>query len=477
MRPAIALALLGVVLALGLSSSACASPPRLNGGSGTAPSTPEPDPDGSITINVNLVTDKFVLPNGLLVVLHREPSASSAFVEIRYHVGSKDDPPRRTGLAHFYEHLMFKGSRNTGTRDHMEWLEDVGGESNAGTSRDHTDYHEKVPAAALPLALWLEADRMAYPIEKTTEESFATEREVVKNEYRQNYDDVAFGHVTNFARAAVFGDQHPYGRPGIGNPQELDAITLDEMRKFGRTFYRPNNATLVVCSPLDTSKVKELVTKYFATVPPGPALQTRTFHPPRIERSSRIEVEADVDGPMVAVAWAGPAVHADGFEELGYGLRLLEGRVRYRLVTEKKIANSAQIHMESGRLGGLVMATIRLKPKESTSTALSVLDEYLTETTRWGRLYPWNNFGDFRTRALVSEVSGLESLEGRADQILHGIDYHTERETVQVDLRRLLAVRVIDVGAAVEDILVDSPRVVVVVTPKAGAPRAGRIVR
>lgn len=468
--------LLAFVLAAG-----CASAPPSNGGGGVtggaagSKAATAPAPDGSIMVNVALVTDKFVLPNGLLVVLHREPTATSAFVEVRYHVGSKDDPPGRSGLAHFFEHLMFKGSRNTGTKDHMQWLEEVGGESNAGTNRDRTDYHEQLPTSALPLALWLEADRMAYPIEKTTADAFATEREVVKNEYREHYGDVAYGHVANIARAAVFGADHPYGRPTIGDPKELDAITLDEMRAFARTYYRPNNATLVVCGAFDTAATKALVTKYFGTIPPGAPPPARTFPTPRLAKSTKIEVQAGVEAPMVALAWPAPPIHADGFHELGYGLRFFEGRVRYRLVTEKKIADDVDVDFEAARLGSFVLATVRLKPKESPSTAISVLEEYLTEATRVGRLYPWNSFGDYRTRAIVDEVTRLERLSGRSAQILHGIDYHDERETVQLDLKRLLAVRAVDVGAAMDDILVERPRVTIVVKPTPGAPRAGMV--
>lgn len=426
-------------------------------------------------INVNLVTDKFVLPNGLLVVLHREPTASSAFVEVRYHVGSKDDPAGRSGFAHLFEHLMFQGSRHTGDKDHMQWLEDYGGESNASTNEDHTDYHESVPTSALPLALWLESDRMAYPLDRTDVDKFTKEREVVKNEYRQHYDDVPYGHVANIARAAVFGDDHPYGRPTIGDPHQLDGVTLEELRTFAKTYYRPNNATLVVCGAFDTAAMKELVTKYFATIPPGPPPPARAFPPPALARDKRIEVQAGVQAPMVMLAWPAPPVHGEGYAELRYALRFFSGRVHYRLVTEKKIADDVDVDVDTGKLGSLVLVTVRLKPGESPSTAISVVEEYLNEATRVGRLYPWNTFGDYRTRAVVNEVTSLERLSGRAAQILHGIEYHEERETVQLDLKKLLAVRAEDVGAALDDLIVDRPRVTIVVTPTPSAPRAGKV--
>lgn len=462
-----------------LLTAACASAePAASPGAASAAdkAAPAPSRDDAIMVNVALVTDKLTLPNGLLVVLHREPVATSAYVHVRYHVGSKDDPPGRSGLAHLFEHLMFQGSRHTGERDHNRWLEDVGGSSNASTDRDSTDYHEEVPASALPRALWLESDRMAYPLDKTTDESLGKEREVVKNEYRERYDNRPYGHVSSIARAAVFGRAHPYGRPTIGNEAELDAITLDNLRGFARDHYRPNNATLVVCAPYDVKQTRELVTKYFASIPPGAPRAPRTYPAPQLASDVRLDVEAGVDAPMIALAWPAPRVHEPGLQELRYGLRYFDADLSHRLVTEKKVATDVSWYLDAGHLGSLVLVEVQLQRGASTDAALSVIDEYLTRASRLGRVYPWRSFADHRTRAVVSAVTRLEGLEGRAEQILHGIEYHTERETAQLDLRALLAVKAADVGAAMEQFLVDRPRVTIVVRPTPGAPRAGRVV-
>lgn len=428
----------------------------------------------SVNINIALPIEELDLPNGLHVVLHRERSASTALVYLRYHVGSKDDPQGRAGFAHLFEHLMFRGSKNTGTKDYKEWFEDIGGDTNAGTGFDHTDYYAEVPPSALPRAIWLEADRMAYPLAPLDEAGFAHERDVVKNELREHYENEPLGNLAAIAYEAVFGANHPYGTTPIGRADELDKTTLAEARAFARSYYRPNNATLVVCGLFDLTATRELVTRYFGTIPPGPRLTSRVMRPVRLAREQRIEVQADVGGPAVAIAWPAPALHEDGSDELAYGLRFFAARVERRLVTEKKIANAVDIGYSRARLGGIATVTVKLKAGASPDTTISVIDEYLNEASRMGTLYPWDTFGNYKTRALVGEVSALEGLQGRAERILHDIEMHGAPNSVTVDLRRLQDVAAADVGAAVDHFLIDPPRVVIVVTPTPGAPPAGR---
>jgi zinc protease len=425
-------------------------------------------------INIALPVEELDLPNGLHVVLHPERSASSALVYVRYYVGSKDDPQGRSGFAHFFEHLMFRGSKNTAGKDYEQWFEDIGAVTNAGTSLDYTDYHAEVPPGALARAIWLEADRMAFPLATLDEEAFGHERDVVKNELREHYEDVPLGNLRAIAHASVYGAEHPYGTMTIGRGEELDKTTLAEAHAFASRYYRPNNATLVVCGQFDTAAAKALVTRYFATIPAGSVPLSRFARPPAMVQERHVTVQADVDGPALAIAWPAPATHQDGSDELDFGLTFFAGRLRRRLVTEKKIANSVSVGYEHARLGGLVMITVKLKPGASPGTAISVVDEYLTEASRLGRLYPWDNFGSFKTSALVGEVGSLESLEGRALRILHDLELHGAVNAVQLDLRRLQSVRAADVGAAIEHFLIDPPRVVIEVTPTAGAPRAGR---
>jgi zinc protease len=368
---------------------------------------------------------------------------------------------------------MFRGSKNTGTKDYQEWLEDVGGITNAETDLDTTDYHAYVPPGALPRALWLEADRMAYPLAPLDETGFANERNVVKNEWRQHYDDVPLGNLDSIAREAIYGAAHPYGTSPIGRADELDKATLAEARAFAATYYRPNNATVVICGLFDVASTRDLVKRYFGTIPAGPSPAARSMPRTRIAPAQEIAGEAAVEGPAVMVAWPAPEVHGDGTEELSYGFMYFGGTVRHRLVTEKKIANDVDTHYERGRLGGMASIVVKLKPGQSPSTAISVIDEYLSLSSRLGRQWSWDHFGDYKTRALVNEIGTMEGLGGRAQRILHDIEMHGAPNSMQQDLKHLQAIDSADVGAAVEHFLIDGPRVTVVVKPNASAPRAG----
>jgi len=431
-------------------------------------------PDGTLVVNIALPIEELDLPNGLHVVLHPERSASLALVHVRYHVGSKDDPQGRSGFAHLFEHLMFRGSRNTGSKDYQQWLEDVGGITNATTDLDDTDYHAYVPPSALPRAIWLEADRMAYPLAPLDEAGFANERDVVKNEWREHYEDVPLGNLDAFAREAIYGSAHPYGISTIGRAGELDKATLAEARAFARAYYRPSNATLVVCGNFDVAGTRELVKRYFGTIPSGPAPEARSMPRTQPASSQRIAVEAAVDGPAVMVAWPAPQVHGDGMEELGYGFSWFTGVVRHQLVTEKKIANEVDTHYERGRLGGMASIVVKLKPGESPDSALSTIDYYLSLSSRLGRQWSFDSFGDYKTRALVNEISTMEGLEGRALRILHDLENHGAPNAMKQDLQRLQNIDSADVGAAVEHFLIDGPRVTLVVKPNPGAPRSGK---
>jgi zinc protease len=427
-----------------------------------------------MTVRVSLAHEDFTLRNGLRVVIHREPSAQTAVVHLRYHVGSKDDPPGRSGLAHLFEHLMFRETRRLGPGDFMQRLEAAGGvETNASTTHDRTDYYEVVPPSELGLALWLEAARMAHPVEDLDDEVFTKERSVVENEWREHYEDTPYGNVYAFALDAVFGATHPYGRPTIGNARELEAATVADVRAFAARHYRPNNATLVVCSPFDPRAVAALVQRTFESVPGGPVPPRRSFDLRRLAKNARVDVTARVDGPMVAMAWPAPPPGADGYDELRLGLGLLEASLAYRLIVEKKIAESVDVSIDPGHLASLVLLEIRLKKGESPSAAIGAAEHQLGRTSQMGRMIQWDDFADYRTKQMIRRLAALESLDARAERIHFDLDHFGVADGMQAELRRVQDIPAADVGSAVEQFLADAPHVTIVVTPDPSAPRAG----
>src|SRR5579871_6324829 len=219
---------------------------------------------------------KYTLSNGLDVLLHEDHAVPVAAVNIWYRVGSQNEDPERTGFAHLFEHIMFRGSKHH-NRTYFVPLQEVGANVNGSTSVDRTNYYENVPSEYLELALWLESDRMGFLLEALDEEGFVVEREVVKNERRQNYENRPYGLARQELRKALFPPEHPYHWQTIGSQAHLDAASIDEIKDFFRRFYSPNNASLAIAGDIDVDETRRLVRLYFGDLPPGPPV-------PRLQR-------------------------------------------------------------------------------------------------------------------------------------------------------------------------------------------------
>src|SRR5579862_8897471 len=206
------------------------------------------------------------LSNGLTVVLAEDHSTPIVHVQLWYHVGSKNEKPGRTGFAHLFEHLMFKGSKNVGPDQHPSLITSFGGQSNAFTDEDTTVFWETVPSQYLPVVLWLEADRMASL--DVSDEKFKTEREVVKEERRMRFENAPYGELSELIDDHAFTTS-PYKHQTIGSMEDLDAASIDDVRTFHDTYYVPNNATVALVGDFDTAQARDLVTRYLGAVPKG----------------------------------------------------------------------------------------------------------------------------------------------------------------------------------------------------------------
>lgn len=207
------------------------------------------------------------LANGLRVVLSEDHLTPVAAVCLWYDVGSRHEVKGRTGLAHLFEHLMFQGSQNVSGNDHFELVQGAGGSLNGTTSFERTNYFETMPTHQLELALWLEADRMGSLLAALDDESMENQRDVVKNERRQRYDNVPYGTAFERLTALAYPEGHPYHHTPIGSMEDLDAASLEDARTFFRTYYAPNNAVLSVVGDIDPEKTLAWVEKYFGTIP------------------------------------------------------------------------------------------------------------------------------------------------------------------------------------------------------------------
>jgi len=216
-----------------------------------------------------LPIEEYRLSNGLRVVLNEDHSAPLVAINIWYHVGSKNERRGRTGFAHLFEHMLFSGSAHVGNNEHFRYVQSVGGVLNGTTFFDRTNYFETLPSNYLALGLWLESDRMGFFVPALTQEKLDIQREVVKEERRQRYDNVPYG--TSFERLLnlAYDPDYSYHWPTIGSMDDLTAASLDDIREFFNTWYRPDNATLTIVGDFASAEAKELVERYFGDIAPG----------------------------------------------------------------------------------------------------------------------------------------------------------------------------------------------------------------
>jgi zinc protease len=286
---------------------------------------------------------RLTLPNGLTVILHTDRSTPIAHVQIWYHVGSKNEREGRTGFAHLFEHMMFKGSKNVEPEQHTSIVSSVGGRANAFTNEDATVYWNTVPAQYLPLVLWMEADRLGSL--RIDEQTFVSEREVVKEERRMRVDNQPFGNMNELLYRNAF-TTHPYKNPVIGSMADLDAATIADVRQFFNTFYVPANATLVIAGDFDVAETTDLVTRYFGRIPAGAGKVPRDIaKEPAPVKEKRITLEEAWPLPAVIVAHH---ITYDGHQD-SYPLHVLRkvladgnsSRIYRSLVYDKRLAVAA----------------------------------------------------------------------------------------------------------------------------------------
>jgi zinc protease len=316
---------------------------------------------------VTLPFEMFELDNGLRVMVHEEHRAPLACVSVWYHVGSKDERPGRTGIAHLFEHLMFEGSEHVPEGGFDQMLEAAGGSNNGSTSPDRTNYWTALPSHALPLALYLEADRMGGLLPAITQAQLDAQRDVVKNERRQSYENRPYGLASETLLAALYPPDHPYHWPVIGSMADLTAATLDDVHGFCRTYYTPRNATIAVAGDATVAQVRALVERYFGDVPRGP--EPPSVRPPAVQfdRERRLTLEDNVSLARLYMEWHSPAAFMPGDAALDTAAGVLAGgraaRLYRSLVYEQQVAQSVSAYQASALLGSTFRISITARPE------------------------------------------------------------------------------------------------------------------
>lgn len=394
------------------------------------------------------------LENGLKVAVAPSPSPGVA-VNLWYEVGSVDEHPSKTGFAHLFEHLMFQGSANVAPGQHMAEIEAVGGTVNATTSADRTNYYETVPRSALELALWLEADRLSSL--SITPENFEAQRQVVKEEKRQRYDNVPYGDLLQLLTSQHFPADHPYGHLTIGSMEHLDAAQLTDVSEFFQTWYRPSNATLVLVGPVTPDEGFSLVERYFAHLPKLPPRNPVTDSTIPLVPPHTNVVRRSVPYPIVYLSWPTVPAHNPSQIAIEIALAILAdgnaSRMHKQLVKESRLAQETHTYSMPNR-SAASLAVIGARPAagvsaEDTSQAiLDVVAQFVEEGP---------TEAEFERAVAQYERSWLWQLataEDRADAINESWLVHGDPRRADTHLQDVLALTAGDVRSAAKRWLV-----------------------
>ena len=385
------------------------------------------------------------LPNGLRVVLSRDNRAPIVAVHIWYGVGSRHEKPGRTGFAHLFEHMMTQGSANVGKGEHDQLVEAAGGITNASTWLDRTNYFETLPSHELELALWLESDRLANLLPAMTQEKFDNQREVVKNERRQDYEMEPYASCDEKMQELLFPVGHPYHHPTIGSMDDLDAASLDDVREFFAAHYAPNNAVLAIAGDVDRDAALALVGKYFGPIPANPSIPAATPVElmPVLGAEVRETVPDRISLPRVYAAYRMPPLGSAGYDALQVVVDLLTtglaSRLYRALVREQQVASELEGFAFPFAAGASILMF--------SATARPGVDPAVVEAALWAEIERLASDGPTeeeldRVRNLhaVSVESDLEHVGERAERLAAYTGLFDEPERINTEVSRYAAV-------------------------------------
>ncbi len=395
---------------------------------------------------------KHTLANGLDVIVHQDRHQPLVAVNLWYHVGSKNERRGRTGLAHLFEHLMFKGAEHQ-PRGFFEPVQEAGGSLNGSTSADRTNYWAVVPTGAAELALWMEADRMGWLLPALTSERFETEREVVLNERRQSYENRPYGLAYFALSEAIYPVDHPYHWPTIGYPTDLRATTVDDARAFFSAYYHPANASLAIAGDIDVDVALGLAERLFGEIPAGPAVAPVTAAP-TASVARRLMLEDRVELPRLYLLWPSPPLFSADDAALDVAADIMaNGRTSrlYRtLIHDRRRAAELGAAQGSRELGSLFQVVATAAPDVSLDELRQAVTAEIARLANDGPTVEELERSRVQAEsAFMSRLQTLGGFGGKADQLNAYNVYMGSPAYFRDDLERYLRLTSADVRDAV----------------------------
>jgi zinc protease len=437
--------------------------------------TPSPQAPPTTPPKIEVPYTQFTLPNGLHVILHEDHSVPIVTVNVWYHVGSSRERPGRTGFAHLFEHLMFMGSGHVKPGEFDTLLEAAGGTNNGSTENDRTNYWINVPSNALELALFLESDRMGYLLDTMTAQTVDAQRDVVKNERRQSYENRPYGMADIALTEMLFPEGHPYHWPVIGYMPDLTAASYDDVVAFFKKYYAPSNASLVVAGDLDAAAARKLVEKWFGDVKPGPPVEPATIPGVALTQVLKRTMTDRVQLPRLTLAWITPRHFEPGDAALDVVADVLAGgknsRLYKRLVYDMQVAQSVSASQNSDALASYFEVEVIPRPGHTTDELQKVVDE---EIARLQGEAPSDHEVERSLNQIESSfynrMERVGGFGGKGDQLNAYYTATRDPDWFNEDLGRYRALSPSDIRAAAEAFLPRDRRVELTVLPESKQP-------
>ncbi|WP_240731545.1 M16 family metallopeptidase [Hymenobacter radiodurans] len=411
--------------------------------------------------------EKYLLPNGLTLLVHEDHSDPLVHVDVTYHVGSGREEIGKSGFAHFFEHMMFQGSDNVADEQHFKTVTSSGGTLNGTTNRDRTNYFETVPNNQLETALWLEADRMGFLLDAVTQQKFEVQRSTVKNERGQRVDNQPYGRARETIYQALYPYGHPYSWDVIGYLEDLDRSDVNDLKNFFLRWYGPNNATITVGGDVKPADVVKLVEKYFGSIGRGPAVENMKLPAPKLTADRYVSYQDNVRFPMLQMVFPTvPQYHPDevALDALAEIMGRGKNSLLYKNLVKSQKAVQASVSNRSSELAGEFGITALSFPGKGLDSMEVLVRQTLAEFEKTG--VTDEQVQRFKSSSEADRINSLASVSGKVSQLAAYQTYTGNPNRLPEELKQLRALTKADVVRVYNQYIKGKKAVVLSVVPK-----------
>ncbi|ENI4485979.1 insulinase family protein [Vibrio fluvialis] len=412
---------------------------------------------------------KYRLDNGLTVILSPDHSDPLVHVDVTYHVGSAREVAGKSGFAHFFEHMMFQGSKHVGDQQHFRIITEAGGSLNGTTNRDRTNYYETVPSNQLEKVLWLESDRMGFLLDAVSQRKFEIQRDTVKNERAQNYDNRPYGLIWEKMSEAIYPEGHPYSWQTIGYVQDLDRVDVNDLKAFFLRWYGPNNAVLTIGGDIDVDKTLAWVSKYFGSIPKGPEVDNAPKQPASLPQDRFITLQDRIQQPMVVIGWPTAYRGAEDQPSLDALAKVLgsgSNSLLYQNLVKTQKAVDAGAFQDCAELActfyvyAMAPSGDKAQLKPLYHELMQTLQQFKQSGVDKARLEQINGMAE------ANAVFALESVQGKVTQLASNQTFYGQPDRIETQLAELRAVSPQSVSQVFNQYLDGQHKVTLSVVPK-----------